>query len=112
MEILRHGHPAVIFQGLGTGWFGIIADKRNVTDLQPLGSGEKGHIGRIMIEGIDQTAFFQYTIVQTGFPGFQGTGQSYWSGTHDKYRNMKRFCSHEVKISRLKIAQTTFAILR
>jgi hypothetical protein len=82
-EFIAGGHPAIVFQRFGSGWFNIIAYERNTAYFQFFRSGKKGHIYGIIVQGINQAALFQYAIVQAGFFCFQGTGQTDWAAAND-----------------------------
>src|SRR5436190_18721389 len=79
---------AIIFQCFTSCGLGIVGNKRNIADLQSLGSGEKGHVYRIIIKRIDQRSFFDHKVIDVMFLGFQCTGNSYRSAANDDERIM------------------------
>ena len=76
IQLVGYGHPAIIFQGFGADGLYIIAYERNTTDLDTLRGREEGHIGRVVVKGVDQAAFFQDKVGQAGAPGFQTAGDA------------------------------------
>lgn len=76
VQTMGYGHTAIVFQGFGTDGLDIIAYKGNTSYLYALRRGKKGHIGRVIVQGVDQAAFFQDEIGQAGTLGLQAAGDA------------------------------------
>ena len=83
VQLMGGGHTAIVFKGFGPDGFDVIADEGDTTYLYALGGGEKCHVGGIVIQGVDQAAFFQDKIGQAGALGFQATSDTDGSTADD-----------------------------
>lgn len=62
-----HGHPAVMLQRFGARGLGVIADKWHLPDFESLRGGEESHVDGVVVNGVDQAAFFEDAVVYSGF---------------------------------------------
>ena len=78
-------HAAIVFKGFGARGLDIDARERKVTDLQQLTRGEEGHVGRIMKQGIHQTAFLENQQLEISPQRFNPASQAGRPGAHHKH---------------------------
>ncbi|MEJ0080759.1 MAG: hypothetical protein WDM78_07350 [Puia sp.] len=45
-------------------WLDVIANKRNISDFNSFGSRKKSHVGRVVVQRIDEYSFFKDEITQ------------------------------------------------
>ena len=83
--MVGEGYTAVIFQRFGADGFDIIADEGHAADLDPFGGREEGHVGGIVIQGIDKAAFFEDEVAEACGAGFEGAGDADRAAAGDNY---------------------------
>src|SRR3974390_1142244 len=103
VEFIVLGGLPVIFQGLLPGGFLIGAGKRNVADLEQLGSGEKRHVAGIVVERIAQASLVDVRHLEAGALGLNTASQPGRAGTDDHHverSHFRRMTFHVFRISR------------
>ncbi len=68
-------YAAVVFERFRAGGFGVVGYKRHRPDLESFGGGEKGHVGRVVVEGVDEGSFFQNEVRQSRFLRLDAAGK-------------------------------------
>ena len=86
-QLVVVGDLAVVLQRLLPRGLGVGAGKRNVANFQQLGSGEEGHVGRVVVERVDHAAFVNVADAKASALGVDGTCQS--GGTGADHQNVE-----------------------
>ena len=79
------GNAAVIFQRLEARGLGEGGGKRNVANLQQFRRGEKNHIRRIVVDGIDEASLIDDQGFKAGLLGLDGASQAGGPGADDHH---------------------------
>ena len=85
MQLVGHRYAAIIFQSFRPGWLSVVGNKGNAADFKAVTGGEEGHIGWVIVNRINQTAFFQNDVSQTFLFGVQAAGQTNGAAADDDY---------------------------
>ena len=84
LQVIVLGGSAVVLEGFLASGLHQRSGERDVTDLEQLRRGEKGHVGRIVEDRIHQASFVKDDRPEASFLGLNGAGQSSGTGAHDE----------------------------
>ena len=87
------GHPPVILQRFGPVGLVVQARHRNVADLQQLRRGEEHHVGRVVIERVDDAAFLDQDRLHAALLQLDAAGEAGGSGA-DRLRDIESHSQH------------------
>ena len=83
MIVLRD--PPIIFQSFEAIRLWRRRGERNIANLEQFGRGEKNHVLRIVIDGINQASLVDEESLEACFLGLDGAGHAGRTSAHDQH---------------------------
>jgi hypothetical protein len=83
-QVIMFSHTAVIFERFEPRGLRQRGGERNIANLEQLRRGEKHHVARIAIDGIDEASLVDDESFEAGLLSLNGAGHSGGASAHDQ----------------------------
>src|SRR6202011_1603358 len=83
-QVIMFSHAAVVFEGFEPRGLRQRGGERNIANLEQLRSGEKHHVARIAIDGIDEASLVDDESLEASLLSLDGAGHAGRTSAHDQ----------------------------